>query len=188
MRNASQHVGSPHPLSFRKAGARALRPALFAGAALYAVLLLCALLSAQQPPAPTVVSPNARLLAARNIYIEHAGALLPNDVIGDAFQGWGRFTVVGDPADADIIVSIEAPTSDSGVTVADARRSSTVASAQVTQILLRILDAHDRVVLWSSSEQPKSSIKEKTREDKVVEASLRLFRRFRTLVEPESAP
>jgi hypothetical protein len=161
------------------------RIALFAVAS----LLLCAVLSAQEPPPnPAVISPNARLMAARSIFIEHAGGILPNDVIGDAFQGWGRYTVVGDPADADIIVSIEAPTSDSGVTVADGRRSSTVASAQVTQIRLRILDAHDRVVLWSSSEQPKSSIKEKTREDNVVEASLRLFRRFRTLVEPEPAP
>ena len=31
-------------------------------------------------------------------------------------------------------------------------------------------------------------MKEKQREDNVVEASLRLFRRFRNLIEPEPAP
>ena len=84
---------------------------------LFAVLLLCAVLSAQEPPKPAVISPHARLMAARSIFIEHAGGLLPNDVIGDAFQGWGRYTVVGDPAKADLIVSINAPVSDSGVSV-----------------------------------------------------------------------
>jgi hypothetical protein len=135
-------------------------------------------------------------MAARNIFIEHAGGLLPNDVIGDAFQGWGRYTVVGDPANADLIVSINAPVSDTGVSVSGGgggRRgpgssSTTLSSSDVTRIQLLILDAHDRVVLWSGSEQPKSSMKEKQRENNVVDASLRLFRRFRDLIEPEPAP
>ena len=128
-------------------------------------------------------------MAARNIFIEHAGGLLPNDVIGDAFQGWGRYTVVGDPANADLIVSINAPVSDTGVSVSGGGGSGTSrSSAVVTQIRLLILDAHDRVVLWSGNEQPKSSLKEKQRENNVVDASLRLFRRFRDLIEPEPAP
>jgi hypothetical protein len=56
------------------------------------------------------------------------------------------------------------------------------------QIRLFILDAHDRVVLWSGNEQPKGSMKGKQREDNEVEASLRLFRRFRTVIEPEPLP
>jgi hypothetical protein len=159
------------------------------------LLLLCALLSAQEPPKPAIISPNARLMAARNIFIEHAGGLLPNDVIGDAFQGWGRYTVVGDPANADLIVSINAPVSDTGVSGSVGGRrgpgssgSTTLSSSDVNRIQLLILDAHDRVVLWSGSEQPKSSMKEKQRENNVVDASLRLFRRFRDLIEPEPAP
>jgi hypothetical protein len=59
----------------------------------------------------------------------------------------------------------------------------------VIQIRLLILDAHDRVTLWSGVEQPKSSMKERQREENVVDASLRLFRRFRDLIEPiEPAP
>lgn len=169
--------------------------ALWAAAA---ALLLCAFLSAQEAPKPAPaapVAPHARLLAARSIYIEHAGGRLPNDVIGDAFQGWGHYVVVYDPAQADLIVSINAPTSDSGVSVGggNGRHGSpppgrSLSSADVVQIRLSILDAHDRVLLWSGSEQPKSSLKEKQREDNAVDASLRLFRRFRNVIEPEPAP
>jgi hypothetical protein len=159
-----------------------------------APLLLCAFALAQEAPKPQAISSQARLMAARSIYIEHAGGRLPNDVIGDAFQGWGRYTVVFDPARADLIVSINAPTTDSGVSVGsgDGRHGSAssrnLSSSSVTQIRLVILDAHDRVVLWSGNEQPKSSIKGKQREDNEVDASLRLFRRFRSIIEPEPAP
>ena len=157
-----------------------------------AALLLCATLSAQETPKPAPIAPHARLLAARTIYIQHVGGRIPNDVIGDAFHGWGHYTVVAEPEQADLIVSINAPVSDSGVSVSSGNgRHSTPASSQgsaITQIRLAILDAHDRVVLWSGTEQPKSSFKEKQREDNEVEASLRLFRRFRNVVEPEPQP
>ena len=161
------------------------------------ILLLCASVSAQESPKPAPIAPHARLMAARSIYIEHSGGRLPNDVIGDAFQGWGHYVVVGDPAQADLIVSINAPVSDSGgVSVGGGgggRRgapppSRSPSSSDVFQIRLSILDAHDRVVLWSGSEQPKSSLKESKREDNEVDASLRLFRRFRIVIEPEPAP
>ena len=165
----------------------------FAATALAAFFLLSAALFAQETPRSPAISAQVRLTAARRIFIEHAGGRLPNDVIGDAFQGWGRYNVVGDPADADLIVSINAPTADSGVSVggADGRQGAsnrTLSSSTVTQIRLLILDAHDRVTLWSGTEQPRSAMKEKQREDNVVEASLRLFRRFRNVIEPEPAP
>jgi hypothetical protein len=165
---------------------------------LAAVALSLGTAFAQDSPKPPVISPHARLMAARSIYIEHVGGRLPNDVIGDAFQGWGHYVVVGDPARADLIVSINAPVSDSGVSVgtsgggrrgsSPANNSRTLSSSTVTQVQLLILDAHDRVVLWSGSEQPKSAFKDKQREDNEVDASLRLFRRFRNVVEPEPAP
>jgi hypothetical protein len=159
---------------------------------LAASLLLCATVWTQEPPKPPVIASNARLLAARRIFIEHAGGRLPNEVIGDAFQGWGRYQLVGDPQMADLIVSISAPVSDSGVSVGagggHGRHAATAPSPEVSQIRLVILDAHDRVVLWSGREQPKSALKEKQREDNVVDASLRLFRSFRNIIEPEPAP
>lgn len=151
--------------------------------------LLCPSLFAQEMPNPPAISPHARLMAARTIFIEHAGGSIPNDVIGDAFQGWGRYQLTAEPEKADLIVSINAPTSDTGVSVSGSggRHNNVASSTQVTQIRLLILDAHDHVVLWSGSEQPKSSMKEKQREDNEVDASLRLFRRFRNVIEPEPA-
>ncbi len=167
---------------------------VLAALAASAALLLCVFVVAQEAPKPAPIASHARLLAARSIYIEHAGGRLPNDVIGDAFQGWGHYLVVADPAQADLIVSIDAPTSDSGVSVGGgnsrhgAPPPSRSPSSDVTQIRLTILDAHDRVLLWSGSEQPKSSLKESKREDNIVDASLLLFRRFRNVIEPEPAP
>jgi hypothetical protein len=165
----------------------------------FAAFLLVAAFAQDSPQSP-VISPHARLMAARSIYIEHAGGRLPNEIIGDAFHGWGRYVVVGDPRKADLIVSISAPVADSGVSVGSSgggggRRGSsqgsdsrTLSSSSITQIRLLILDAHDRVVLWAGSEQPKGSMKGKRREDNEVDASLALFRRFRDSVEPEPAP
>jgi hypothetical protein len=96
--------------------------------------------------------------------------------------------LAADPAAADLIVSISAPVSNTGVSVSSGGHSSTVSSTEVSQILLLVLDAHDRAVLWSGNERPKSSMKEKQREDRLVDASLLLFRRFRNAIEPEPAP
>jgi hypothetical protein len=149
--------------------------------------------AAQESPKSPILTTHARLMAARTAYVEHSGSRLPNDVIGDAFQGWGHYAIVGDLGRADLIVAIHAPVNDSGVSVSsgDGRTSTsskTLSSTMVTQIRLTILDAHDRVVLWSGNEQPKSSMKERQREDNIVDASLRLFRRFRITIEPETAP
>jgi hypothetical protein len=189
MRIASRSVALWIPFS-------AARLAMVFGAVFAATtILLSASASAQESSKAPVVSSHARLMAARSIFIEHTGARLPNDVIGDAFQGWGHYVVVNDPEQADLIVSIDAPASDPGVSVGggNGRRGSTSANSRTSsssggQIRLLILDGHDRVVLWSGSEQPKSSIKERSREDFVVDASLRLFRRFRDTIEPEPAP
>jgi hypothetical protein len=168
-----------------------LRRAIRAFVSCAVVLLLTAASPAyaQDAAKPPVISAHARLMAARTIYIEHAGGRLPNDVIGDAFQGWGHYQLVGDPSRADLIVSINAPTTETGMSVgpgAGNGRQTPIGGSggQVLQIRLFILDAHDRVTLWSSVEQPKGSRKEKQREDNVVDASLRLFRRFRDTIEP----
>ncbi len=58
----------------------------------------------------------------------------------------------------------------------------------MTEIRLTILDARDRAVLWSGSEQPKGAFSAKRHEDELVDASLRLFRRFRASIEPEPEP
>ncbi|MDR3762973.1 MAG: hypothetical protein P4M01_02645 [Acidobacteriota bacterium] len=139
---------------------------------------------AQRPP---VLSTQARLMAARSIVIQHSGGSIPNDVIDQAFEGWGRFVIVYDRQKADLIVSIEAPTVDNGVSVSGGpggRASRNLSSGAVTQVRLLVRDAHDGVTLWSGVESPKGALKSSRREDNEVEASLKVFRRFRAIFEP----
>jgi hypothetical protein len=153
-----------------------------------ALLFLCSFVSAQQPDNPAEISPHTRLMAARSIYIEHSGASIPYDIIGDAFQGWGRYQMADTPASADLIVSIIAPSSAPRASAGPGGKDRPAPTDELTQIRLLILDAHDRAVLWSSSEQPKAAFNQKHHEDQLVDASLRLFRRFRNIIEPEPAP
>ncbi len=140
----------------------------------------------QRPP---VLSAQARLTAARKIVIQHAGGTIPNDVIGEAFEGWGRYTVVFEREQADMIVSIEAPTVEGGVSLSSGNgktsNSRTLNSGAVTQIRLVIRDAHNGLVLWSGVEIPHSAINSKRRQENEIEASLKVFRRFRAMIEPE---
>jgi len=153
-----------------------------------ALLLSGASVCAQEPAQPAAISPRARLMAARSIFIEPASSSIPYDVIGDAFQGWGHYELAADPAKADLIVSIVAPPGYPSASVGGNAKNRPATPDDVTKIRLLILDAHDRAVLWSSSEQPKPALNEKRREDQLVDASLRLFRRFRDTIEPEPGP
>jgi hypothetical protein len=157
---------------------------------LVAVVLLfcCAFVSAQEPEKPAEISPHTRLMAARSIYVEHSGASIPFDIIGDAFQGWGRYQLADTPASADLIVSIVGPSPNPRASAGPGGKDRPAPANDFTQIRLLILDAHDRAVLWSGSEQPKAALNEKRHEDQLVDASLRLFRRFRDIIEPEPAP
>jgi hypothetical protein len=164
------------------------QPTAWTTVVLIALLLSCAPIFAQEPAKPSAISPHARLMAARSIYIQHSGGSIPNDIIGDAFQGWGHYELADDPAGAELIVSIIGPVSTPSASSGPGGRNRPAVPDDVTQVRLVILDAHDHAVLWTGSEQPKPAITEKSHEDKLVDASLRLFRRFRSLIEPEPAP
>jgi hypothetical protein len=158
---------------------------------LLTIVLLISAALAQEAPKP-VVSPKARMMNARTIFITHSGGSIPNDIIDEAFRGWGRYRVVNRREDADMIVSIEGVLANSGIEVSgggpNGTRREVVVSGAVTNIRLFIRDAHDGAVLWAGHEQPKNTHKGDSREDREVEASLRLFRSFRGYIEPEPAP
>ncbi len=155
-------------------------------------LVLVAAATAQEAPR-TVVSPKLRMMNARTILITHSGGRIPNDIIDEAFRGWGRYRVVNRREDADMVVSIEGVLANSGFEVSgggpNPARHEVLVSGAVINIRLFIRDAHDGAVLWAGSELPKGSRKEGgSREDHEVDASLRLFRRFREYIEPEPKP
>jgi len=139
-------------------------------------VLMSALAAAQESaPAANTLAPHARLMAARYVLMQQSGTQLPFEVIDGAFRGWGRYQVVFDPGKADLIAQVNAPDYGGG-------------NAGIGRIQLIVRDAHDGAVLWSGAESVKSSFKEKQREENIVDASLKLFRRFRESIEPEPAP
>lgn len=143
---------------------------------------------------PTPISPSARLAAAKTAYLRNAGGSeIPYNVIEAGLEGWGRFTLVDSPREADVIVEIESPEEDSGATVsssADARGHSSASSSRdisVSIIKLTVYDARTHLPLWTANERPKGGFKEKTRDDNLVKSAERLVSRFRDRLEPPSA-
>ncbi|ABF41106.1 hypothetical protein Acid345_2105 [Candidatus Koribacter versatilis Ellin345] len=164
-----------------------------------AVLLFAftsAIAQAPESKAP-VLSPSARLAAAKTAYLKNAGGSeIPYNVISDGVEGWGRYKLVQDPTEADIIIEVMAPSSSNGVSVsagtssdqhlgAPAQSMTTSKELTITRITLIVYDARSKAALWSATEQPKSAMKAKTRQDNVVESAQRLLTKFRERVEPE---
>ncbi len=154
----------------------------------------------EQKPAARPVNPSARLAAAKTAMVRNAeGSDIPYDVISSAMESWGRFTLVDSPEKADIIVEVSAPgTSGSGVSVSSnisrtdpmgRPEQSSTTSRDISNGPVRIIvyDARSHMALWSASEQPKFAMKQKAKEDNLVQASQRLFNKFRDRVEPPPA-
>ena len=145
----------------------------------------------QAPPEkkPVMETPAMRLLSARNVFMNRArGSRIPFDVIQSTLEGWGRFTVVASPDKADIIVEISS-NGDSGVQVSSAsqtspdsgheeRSSSTRKDISPTDITMIVSDARNKRVLWAATESVKSAMKEKAKENNLVDAAEHLAARF----------
>lgn len=173
--------------------------ALLNYAIILAALLPAANIVSAQNQKRTPLTPSARLAAAKSVFVSTVGGSdIPYNVITSSLQGWGRLTVASVPEKADIILEISSPDTGGGVSVSSSTtrsnlsgkpETSTSASRQVSSSPIRVIvyDSKSRMALWSASEQPKFAMKQKTREDNLVEASQRLFSKFRKRMEPAPA-
>ncbi len=164
-----------------------------------AILFVFSTVFAQTPEskAPSL-SPASRLAAAKTAYLKNAGGSdIPFNVISDGVQGWGRYKLVSDPTEADIVIEVMSPSTGNGVSISATTNSderngvpaqSLTSSKEltVTRITLIVYDARSKAALWSATEQPKGGLKAKTRQDNVVESAQRLVTKLRSQVEPES--
>ncbi len=167
-----------------------------------AVIIICGFPSAfaQDTAKPTPLSPIARLRVAKKAFLRQGpGSEFPYKLFESSLTGWGRFTLIDSLENADIIIEISAPYDDSGITVgSNASRTSPLGGSteqpirssrqfSVLRINLTVYDPHSNVHLWFASERPKSAMKQKVREDNIVEATEQLFSKFRDTVEPPPA-
>jgi len=168
--------------------------------ATFALLLLGILPAwAQEPSKPQAVTPSARLAAAKTAFLKNGGGnAIPFDVISMSFADWARFTVVEDPAAADVIIEVTSPddgkkkeeTGSGGFGVSgQGKRNdepSTPANTR-TDVLLAVTDAKTKATLWSATEKPNSVQKGMSRDEKYVAAAQRLMARLRQRIEPAEA-
>jgi hypothetical protein len=157
----------------------------------------------QEQRKPVSISTTARLAAAKTALLRKAGGSdIPYKVMESSLTAWGHFTLVDDRNKADVIIDVAAPYDDASVEMSSVAGASplngdsatgnhpVVATRQlyVPRIVLTISDARSNLRLWSGSERAKYAIKEKTRQDYLVEASQRVFSKLRDSLEPPPTP
>lgn len=164
---------------------------------LIGVLLFLASAQSQEQKKALLMTPSARLAAAKTLYVKNAGgSAIPFNVISSGLEGWGRYVVVDSADQADLIAEVSSPREGGGVSMTSSTKTSGVTGRQEEStttsrdlssdpIKLVVYDARNKVPLWSGTEQPKSAMRQKAREDNLVQAAGRLLSKFRQRVEPE---
>jgi hypothetical protein len=151
---------------------------------------------AQQPAEkkPLIETPSMRLAAAKTVFITRThGSRIPLDVIRSTMEGWERFTFVETPEKADLIVEIFS-TGDSGVQVSSSSKvspesgheeksSSTRKDISPTEVKMTVFDSRNKRPLWAATESVKFAMKEKGKENNLVDASERLASKFHERLE-----
>jgi hypothetical protein len=151
---------------------------------------------AQQPAEkkPLIETPSMRLVAAKNVFITRThGSRIPLDVIRSTMEGWERFTFVEAPEKADLIIEI-ASSGDSGVQVSSSSKvspetgheeksNSTRKDISPTDISMTVFDSRNKRPLWAATESVKFAMKEKAKENNLVEAAERLAAKFHDRLE-----
>jgi hypothetical protein len=154
---------------------------------------------AQEVTKPTPpMSPFLRLTSARSVFIKSSGGSdIPYNVISSSMEGWGRYEIVKSPDKADLIMEITAPSDNGGgISVSssskpdqygrpqDSVTSSRDLSSGGGTLKLVIYDARSKAALWSASEEAKGAMRQKAREDNLVNASEKVFTKFHDRIEP----
>lgn len=165
----------------------------------WAILFCAFLLPAQEPQKPNPpMSPLVRLTSAKTVYLKSGGGSdIPYNVISSDMEGWGRYELVKSPEKADLIVEITAPSEGgSGVSVSSSTQTgeygrpedSVSTSRELSQgggiVKLVVYDPHSKAPLWSATEQAKSAMRQKAREDNLVQAAEKVFTKFHDRIEP----
>jgi hypothetical protein len=157
-------------------------------------------LQTQQPAEkkPVMETPAMRLASARNVFMVRThGSRIPFEVIRSTVEGWGRFTLVETPEKADLIIEISS-TGDSGVQVSSSSKVSpetgqeeksntTSKDLSPTDVKMTVIDARNKRSLWAATQSVKFALKEKAKENNLVEAAERLASKFHDRLEPPPA-
>ena len=149
------------------------------------------------PAKPVYVSPSQRLMNAKTVYVKNAGgSSIPFDVINGEFEGWGRFIMAESPEKADLIVEVTSPEDTKASTSSGSHISASGTPEQTMtttreigsdRVKMVVQDAKSHIVLWASTQQAKTAMKQRSYNDNLVEAGQKLMRQFHDRMEPPAA-
>ena len=144
------------------------------------------------------VSPSARLAAAKTVFMKNnGGSDVPFNVISGGLEGWARFLLVDSPEQADIVIEITSPDDDHSSQSASqtnigakGRMGDSAPSRPANEgpIKMVVSDARTHLTLWAASDQPKGGLRQRARDEHLVEAAQRLITKFRERIEPPPPP
>ena len=154
----------------------------------------------QQPAdrKPVFETPARRLASAQNVAMFRSrGNRIAFDVIKSTVEGWERFTLVESREKADLIIEVSS-SGDSGVQVSSSsnvsadtgqeeKSTSTRKDLSPTEVRMTVTDARNKRMLWSGVESVKFAMKEKAKENNLVDAAARLAAKFHEKLEPPAA-
>ena len=155
--------------------------------------------SATEKKRPVMQTPSLRLTSARTVLIERTrGGDIPYDVIRTTIDGWGRFTLVKSTEQADLVIEVASTGGNSDVRVSSTMGtsprtgqpesgSSSSRDLSAAEVSLTVIDGANKRVLWHGTETAKYAMKQKARENNLVEASEKLASRFHDRLEPVEA-
>jgi hypothetical protein len=148
---------------------------------------------------PVMQTPSVRLTSARTVLIARTrGGDIPYDVIRTTIDGWGRFTLVKSTEQADLVIEVASSGGNSDVRVSSTMGtsprtgqpesgSSSSRDLSAAEVSLTVIDGANKRVLWHGTETAKYAMKQKARENNLVEASEKLASRFHDKLEPIEA-
>ena len=151
--------------------------------------------SAQQPVNPPSAPIPARIFSARKIFISNATGEIPMppeslDLAYNEFyaavKSWGRYDVVADPSDADLVFELRFHYSVGPTGVVQGSGGST----EDFQLRVSILDSRTRTILWALSKSiPQSNNKMKSRRffDQTMAALVDNLKKLASQPSPTSA-
>jgi hypothetical protein len=189
-----------------------MKTAYIISASLFLAIILGSSVFGQQPQVPPphldpdpaakaaakpVISPIARLNAAKTVYIRKLpGNEIPYNVIANGFDGWAKYVVVASPEKADLVVEVSAPEVDESGIAISATTSKDDAYGKHDQgvklpkvytvniIKMTVMDTHTKTPLWSAAETPRNAARKNKSQDNLVDAAQKLFQHFHDRVEP----
>lgn len=150
----------------------------------------------QKKKTAPIQTPTARLVSAKSVFIVRThGGKIPFETIRTTIDDWDRFTLVDSADKADLIIEVASAGGDDDVRVSSTMNpsiqtgrveQSTSSSKDIssTEVSMTVLDAQSKHVLWRGAESAKYAMRQKARENNLVEAAEKLAAKFHARLEP----